>query len=256
MTRDEFAKTIDHAMLWQDTPRELLRKRCQQVVDYGFACICCFPSDVPIAKEIIGDKANICAVVGYPMGMSTTECKVFEAQDAIAKGANEIDVVMNVSRFLNKEYDYVLNELKAVVTACKDALPTCIVKVIIEVYHLAPDMEAMNKAKTLLPPAEYMEKLVDKDNLRKACELVIESGADFVKQATGYAPDPDFNNLTDNVRAIHEIVGNRIKIKNAGIPKDLDEAVMYVKELGVYRIGHNTMPEWLDEAGESYWLDK
>ena len=111
MTKAEFAKTIDHAMLWQDTPRELLKKRCADVVKYGFACICCFPSDVPIAKEIIGDKGNICAVVGYPMGMNTTETKVFEALDAIDKGANEIDVVMNVSRFLNKEYDYVLNEL-------------------------------------------------------------------------------------------------------------------------------------------------
>lgn len=80
--------------------------------------------------------------------------------------------------------------------------------------------------------------------------------ADYVKQATGYAPDPNFNVGTDNVRAIHEIVGDRIKIKNAGVPKDLEEAVMYVKELGVYRIGHNEMPEWLDAAGDDFWKDK
>ncbi len=255
MTKAEFAKTIDHAMLWQDTPRELLKKRCADVVKYGFACICCFPSDVPIAKEIIGDKGNICAVVGYPMGMNTTETKVFEALDAIDKGANEIDVVMNVSRFLNKEYDYVLNELKAVVNACKEKLPECIVKVIIEVYHLAP-AEAMKGAKTMLPPEEFINKLHNNENLAKACELVIESGADYVKQATGYAPDPDFNNGTQNLIDIHNIVGDRIKVKNAGIPKDLEEAVYYVKELGVYRIGHNNMPEWLDEAGDEFWVDK
>ena len=134
MTREEFAKTIDYAMLWQNTPRDLLKKRCENVVKYGFACICCFPSDVQIAREIIGDKGGVCAVVGYPMGMNTTKVKVFEALDAIENGADEIDVVMNISRFKDGQYEYVLDELKQVVDACKKKLPSCIVKVIIEVY--------------------------------------------------------------------------------------------------------------------------
>ena len=233
MTREEFAKTIDYAMLWQNTPRDLLKKRCENVVKYGFACICCFPSDVQLAREIIGNEGGVCAVVGYPMGMNTTKVKVFEALDAIDNGADEIDVVMNISRFKDGQYEYVLDELKQVVEACKKKLPSCIVKVIIEVYHLT-----------------------DPKEIAKACELVIQSGADYVKQATGYAPDPNFNVGTENVRAIHEIVGDRIKIKNAGVPKDLEEAVMYVKDLGVYRIGHNEMPEWLDAAGDDFWKDK
>ena len=84
MTREEFAKTIDYAMLWQNTPRDLLKKRCENVVKYGFACICCFPSDVQIAREIIGDKGGVCAVVGYPMGMNTvsyTHLDVYKRQE-------------------------------------------------------------------------------------------------------------------------------------------------------------------------------
>lgn len=233
MTREEFAKTIDHAILWQNSPRAIVKKRCEEVKKYGFASICCFPCDVSFARSIIGDSASVCAVVGYPMGANTTRVKIFEAEDCIANGADELDVVMNISRFKDGDYDYVLNELKAIVQAAKAKDPKCIVKVIIEVYHLDT-----------------------REELEKACELVIASGADYIKQATGYAPDPNKNVGTENVRAIHEIVGDRIKIKNAGNPRDLDEAVMYIKELGVYRIGHNFMPEWLDAAGDDYWKDK
>ena len=152
-------------------------------------------------------------------------------------------MVMNISRFKDGFYDYVLDELKQVVNACKAKLPSCIVKVIIETPHL--------KAR---------------EELEKACELVIASGADYVKQATGYATgnfgytdeivNADVNVGTDCVRAIHEIVKDRIKIKNAGCPRDLDECLYYIKELGVYRIGHNHIPEWLEAAGDSYWNDK
>lgn len=243
MTKQEFCKTIDHAILWQNNSREVVEKRCRDVVKYGFACICCNPCEVSFARSIIGDAAGVCAVVGYPMGANTTKTKVFEALTAIDDGADEIDVVMNISRFKDGYYDYVLDELKQVVNACKAKMPECIVKVIIETPHL--------KAR---------------EELAKACELVIASGADYVKQATGYATgnfgytdeivNADVNVGTDCVRAIHEIVGDRIKIKNAGCPKDLDECLYYIKELGVYRIGHNHIPEWLEEAGEAYWDDK
>lgn len=243
MTREEFCKTIDHAILWQNNSRAVVEKRCREVVKYGFACICCNPCEVKFARSIIGGAAHVCAVVGYPMGANTTETKIFEGLNAIENGADELDVVMNISRFRDGDYDYVLNELTEFVKAVKAKLSTCTVKVIIEVAHLT-------NPKLLV----------------KACELVIASGADYVKQATGYATgnfgytpeviNAGINNGTENVRAIHEIVGNRIKIKNAGNPRDLDEAIYYIKELGVSRIGHNHMPEWLDAAGDHYWDDK
>lgn len=234
MKRSDFAKTIDHAMLWQDSPAAMVEKRCHEVVEYGFGSICCFPCEVERARKIIGDRPGVCAVVGYPMGAHTTETKVFEAEDCIAKGADEVDLVMNIARFKDGDYDYVLNEFKAVVQACKAKLPSCIVKIIIESYHLE-----------------------SREEFKKACELVIESGADYVKQATGYAPNPDEHVGTEYLKQIREILdelGSDIKIKNAGIPKDLDEAVYYVKELGVSRIGHNFMPEWFAAAGDDYWL--
>lgn len=243
MTREEFCKTIDHAILWQNNSREVVEKRCREVVKYGFACICCNPCEVAFARSIIKDAAGVCAVVGYPMGANTTKTKVFEALDALENGANEIDMVMNISRFKDGDYDYVLDEMKQVVRAVKEKDPNAIVKIIIETPHLQICSE-----------------------LEKACELVIASGADYVKQATGYATgnfgytdeviNADVNVGTECVKAMHKIIGNRIKIKNAGNPKDLDECLYYIKELGVYRIGHNHMPEWLDAAGDSYWLDK
>lgn len=243
MTRQEFCKTIDHAILWQNNSREVVEKRCREVVKYGFACICCNPCEVAFARSIIGDAAGVCAVVGYPMGANTTETKVFEALDALDNGASEIDVVMNISWFKDGRYSEVLGELKRVVNAAKAKMPGCIVKVIIETPHLKERWE-----------------------LEKACELVIASGADYVKQATGYATgnfgytaeivNADVNVGTECVRALHEIAAGRIKIKNAGCPRDLDECLYYIRELGVGRIGHNHIPEWLEAAGEEYWNDK
>lgn len=244
MTKQEFCKTIDHAILWQNNSREVVESGAARWSSTGSLAFAAIRARSPLHASIIGDAAGVCAVVGYPMGANTTQTKVFEALDALDNGANEIDVVMNISRFKDGFYDYVLDELKRVVNACKAKKPDCIVKVIIE----SPASQGLVR------------------NLPRPANSVIASGADYVKQATGYATgnfgytdevvNADVNVGTDCVRAIHEIVGNRIKIKNAGCPRDLDECLYYIKELGVYRIGHNHIPEWLEAAGEAYWDDK
>ncbi|WP_051189156.1 deoxyribose-phosphate aldolase [Halalkalibacillus halophilus] len=248
MNKTEFCSYIDYSLLWQNRTQDSIEKRSQEVLKYGFACLCCYPTDVAVAKNIIGDKASISGVVGFPFGFETTKTKVHEATVAIDDGANEIDMVMNIARFKEGDYDYVLDELKQVVGAAKHKRSDCIVKVIIETPHLK-----------------------NREELAKACELVIESGADFVKNATGFAAgydgtgyvdyndemaEPYENTGIDNVRAMREIVKDRIKIKSSGDPKNLEECLYYIEELGVSRIGNDHIIEWLEEQKEDYWQNK
>lgn len=248
MKREEFCKFIDYSILWQNRSKTSIEKRSRELIKYGFACLCCYPTDVSIAKNIIGDNASISGVVGFPIGVETTKAKVHEALVAIDNGANELDIVMNISRFKDGDYDYVLDEFKQIVEAAKHRKSDCIVKVIIETPHLK-----------------------ERKELAKACELVINSGADYVKNATGFATGYDGtgdsgytdkmvdsyeNTGIDNVRAMYEIVNGRVKIKSSGDPKDLDECLYYIQELGVSRIGNDYIPEWLEEAGDDYWKKK
>jgi deoxyribose-phosphate aldolase len=248
MNKAEFCKTIDYSILWQNRSKESIEKRSREVIKYGFAGLCCYPTDVAAAKNIIGDKASISGVIGFPGGFETTGAKVHDALASIDHGANELDVVMNIARFKDGDYDYVLDELKLIVEAAKNKRSDCIVKVIIETPHLK-----------------------NRDELAKACELVIESGADYVKNATGFAVgydgtgeagytdemvEPYDNAAVDNVKAMSELVGGRIKIKASGNPENLDECLYYIQELGVSRIGNDYIIQWLDEAGDDYWKDK
>lgn len=248
MNRAEFCTFIDYSILWQNRTKDSIEKRSQEVLDYGFACLCCYPTDVAIAKKVIGDKASISGVIGFPFGFETTKTKVHEALVSIDNGANEIDMVMNIARFKDGDYDYVLDELKQVVQAAKNKKSDCIVKVIIETPHLK-----------------------SRDELEKACELVIDSGADFVKNATGFAAGYDGtghadyqdsmaetyeNTGIDNVKAMSEIVNGRIKIKASGDPENLEECLYYIQELGVSRIGNDNIIDWLDEAGDTFWQNK
>jgi len=234
LTKKEFCNMVDHSLLVQCNTSERRDKWCDEVVEYGFGSLCCFPCDVSYAKKRMGGKGKVCAVVGYPMGANTTAVKVFEAEDCIENGADELDVVMNISRFMDGDDDYVLNELRAIVNATRAKNPAVIVKVIIEVYWL--DKE---------------------EDLRRACELVIQSGADYVKQATGYSPDPDHNTCgTENIAKLREICGDRIKLKSAGVPEDLKQCVEIVKKYDVDKFGGPQFRDWLDAAGDEFWADK
>ncbi len=232
-SRAQFCSMVDYALLAQNNPQWKLDKWCDDTVKYGFGTLCIFPCDVAYAKKRMGENGKVCAVVGYPMGANTTRTKVFEALDCIDDGADELDVVMNISRFMDGDDAFVLDELKQVVNAAKAKKPDVIVKVIIEVYHLDKD-----------------------EDLVRACELVIQSGADFVKQATGYAPDPYHNTCgLENMARLREICGNRIALKSAGVPDDLAQCVQMYKEYDITKFG-GCFIEWLEEAGDAFWTDK
>ena len=233
ITKEQFCGMIDHALLRQCNTLDQLNKFCDDTVTYGFGALCIFPCDVKYAKKRMGDKGEVCAVIGYPMGANTTATKVFEAVQAIDDGAKELDFVMNISRFMDGDDEYVLTELQQCVNAAKAKDPSVIIKIIIEVYWL--DREA---------------------DLRRACELVIASGADYVKQASGYAPDPYHNTCgLENMVKLREICGDRIKLKSAGVPDSLEQCIEMYKRYDIDKFGGNFI-QWLDAAGDEFWKDK
>ena len=153
----------------------------------------------------MGDKMTVCTVIGFPNGNCTTATKVFETKDAIANGAKEIDMVINVGQLKAKNYDYVLNEIKEIKAACGDK----ILKVIIETCLLTDE-----------------EKI-------KMCEIVTESGADFIKTSTGFSTA---GATFDDVELFAKHVGKNVKIKAAGGISSLADAEKFM-ELGAERLG-------------------
>ena len=154
-------KLIDHTALKPNTTKESILKLITEAKTYDFASVCVNPCWIELAhQELKNTDVKVCTIIGFPLGANTTEVKVFEAKDAIEKGAQEIDMVINIAMLKDKEYDYVENEIHQIVEAAKDK---AIVKVIIEACLLTDE-----------------EKI-------KACELSQKAGADFVKTSTGFS---------------------------------------------------------------------
>src|SRR5690625_7391599 len=120
MKRQEFCSLIDASVLWQNRSEEAIIQRSKEVIQYGFACICCYPTDVAIAKKIIGKQANISGVVGFPIGFETIETKIRESLYEIDEGTNEIDFVINVAEFKRGNMAYVEEEINKVVQSVKN----------------------------------------------------------------------------------------------------------------------------------------
>lgn len=153
------AKLIDHTILKPVASKEDVAKICQEARKYGFCSVCVNPYWVSYAKELLqGTDVKVCTVIGFPLGANTSAVKAYETQDALKNGAEEIDMVINLGALKSKDYDTVLNDIKAVRAACEGF----ILKVIIETSQLTEE-----------------EKV-------KACELSAEAKADFVKTSTGF----------------------------------------------------------------------
>lgn len=207
-TREQVARTIDHAVLKPDQTLADLKENAQMCMKYGVYSMCVKPCDIKAAKELLKDsEVKVSCVLSFPHGADTTPVKVFQAKQAINDGVDEIDMVMNIGRFLSGEYDYVLNDIKAVVDIAHQH--NIIVKVIQESGFLSPGQIA------------------------KACELSFESGADFVKTSTGFGPGgakPDY------VAVMLETVGGKMKVKASGGIRDWESAVAYLEQ-GADRLG-------------------
>ena len=205
MDNKEILKMVDHTLLLQTSTWEEIKQICDDAMKYGTASVCIPPCYVRQASEYMGDKMAVCTVIGFPNGNCTTATKVFETKDAIANGAKEIDMVINVGQLKAGNYEYVLNEIKEIKSACGDK----ILKVIIETCLLSED-----------------EKI-------KMCEIVTESGADFIKTSTGFSTG---GATFEDVALFAAHVGPDVKIKAAGGIASLDDAKKFM-ELGAQRLG-------------------
>ena len=205
MNTEEMLKHVDHTLLLQGATWAEIKQICDDAMQYHTASVCIPASYVKQAKEYMGDRMNICTVIGFPNGYSTTATKVFEAKDAIANGAVEIDMVINIGWLKDGRYDDILTEIKALKAACG----TLILKVIIETCLLTDE-----------------EKI-------KMCEIVTQSGADYIKTSTGFSTA---GATFDDVRLFAEHVGKNVKIKAAGGIATLDDAEKFLA-LGADRLG-------------------
>jgi deoxyribose-phosphate aldolase len=205
MKQKDILSMVDHTLLLQTSTWEEIRQLCDDAIKYQTASVCIPPCYVKAAKEYMQDRMKVCTVIGFPNGNHTTEVKVFETKDAVANGADEIDMVINVGMLKAKNYDYVLNEIKAIKEACQGRL----LKVIIETCLLTDE-----------------EKI-------KMCELVTEAAADYIKTSTGFSTA---GATFADVALFAEHVGAEVKIKAAGGISSMEDAEKFV-ELGASRLG-------------------
>ena len=205
MELKEILKKVDHTLLSQTASLEEIKQICDDGIKYDTASVCIPASFVKQVKDYVGDRIKICTVIGFPNGYSTTAVKVFETQDAIDNGADEIDMVINIGWLKDKRYDDITNEIKAIKEACGKKL----LKVIIETCLLSDD-----------------EKI-------KMYEIVTAAGADYIKTSTGFSTA---GATFDDIKLFKEHVGEQVKIKAAGGIKSIDDAIKFI-ELGADRLG-------------------
>ena len=199
-------KLIDHTLLKADATRDQIEKLCAEAKKYVFASVCVNPTWVKYSAELLaGTEVKVCTVIGFPLGASTSAVKAFETKDAIANGATEIDMVINIGALKNGEYDVVRDDIKAVVDAANGTL----VKVIIETCLLTDE-----------------EKV-------KACELSVEAGADFVKTSTGFSTG---GATAEDIALMRKTVGPDLGVKASGGVRNLEDMKKMI-ENGATRIG-------------------
>ncbi len=205
MELSDILKHVDHTLLLQTATFEEIKKICDDGIKYSVASVCIPPSYVKRAKDYVGDKLAICTVIGFPNGYNTTNVKVCETKDALANGADEIDMVINIGDLKDKNYDAILNEIKQLKSTCGNK----ILKVIIETCLLTED-----------------EKI-------RMCEIVTSSGADFIKTSTGFSTG---GATREDIKLFSENIGKDVKMKAAGGISSLDDAKDFIN-LGCARLG-------------------
>ena len=198
MLLSDILNKCDHTLLAQTATFDEIKAICDDGIKYSTASVCIPAAYVKEAKQYVGDRLKICTVIGFPNGYSTTAVKLFECKDALDNGADEIDTVINIGFLKSKRYDEILAELKALKEICGDK----ILKVIIETCLLTDE-----------------EKI-------KMCEIVTESGADYIKTSTGFSTA---GATREDVKLFAEHIGPDVLIKAAGGISSLEDAEDFIK---------------------------
>ena len=221
LTVEQLAKTIDHSLLRPELTEQDVIEGCRLAKQYEVASVCVRPCDVRLAvREMKGSDVKVGTVVGFPHGNTATATKAFEARQAVADGARELDMVMNIGALRSGRYDYVENDIRAVAEAAGEGI---IVKVILENCYLTDE-----------------EKV-------KACQLVEAAGAHFVKTSTGFAAS---GATMEDLRLMRASVGPQVQIKAAHGVRTL-EAALQVIEVGATRFGATQTKKILDDFKRS-----
>lgn len=205
MERKKLFEKVDHTLLLQEATWAEIKEICDDAIHYGTASVCIPPSYVKRAKEYVGDNMAVCTVIGFPNGYQTTAVKEYETKDAIANGADEIDMVINIGDLKDRRYDVIENEIRTLKAACGNR----ILKVIVE---------------TCL--------LTEKEKI-KMCELVTKAGADYIKTSTGFSTA---GATFEDIALFAEHIGPNVKMKAAGGIKSFADAERFI-ELGASRLG-------------------
>lgn len=219
MDTKEILSYCDHTLLKTTSTWEQIKAVCDDGMKYKTASVCIPPSFVKRARDYVGENLKICTVIGFPNGYNTTAVKLFETQDAIRNGADEIDMVINLGDVKDKNFDAVRNEIKTLKEACGDK----ILKVIIETCDLTDG-----------------EKV-------EMCRLVTAAGADFIKTSTGFS---SAGAKREDIILFRENIGNGVKMKAAGGIKTLADAEDFIS-LGCERLGTSTVVRIVKESEQN-----
>lgn len=218
MDKKALASIVDHTILKPEATREIVIEYCRQAVEYGFASVCINPCFVKLAaEELKNTNVKVCTVIGFPLGANSTETKVHEATAAVAQGAHELDMVINIGALKEGNLEYVEQDIRQVVSASGNAL----VKVIIETCYLTDE-----------------EKVI-------ACKLAKNAGAHFVKTSTGFG---SAGATAADVALMRQTVGNVMGVKAAGGIRSFKDAAAMV-EAGASRIGTSSGIKIINELG-------
>ncbi|MBQ7507471.1 MAG: deoxyribose-phosphate aldolase [Lachnospiraceae bacterium] len=213
----EILKICDHTLLLQTATWDEIKALCDDAIKYGCASVCIPPCYIKAAREYMEERMAITTVIGFPNGNTTTQTKVYETKDAVANGADEIDMVINIGALKAGMDDYVLSEIKDIRMAATER----ILKVIVETCLLTEE-----------------EKI-------RVCKLVTKSGADFIKTSTGFSTA---GATFDDVKLFKEHVGENVRIKAAGGIGSLEDAEKFM-ELGATRLGTSRIVKIVKEKG-------
>ena len=207
-TCHDIAQMIDHALLRPELTEQDVREGCEVAKKYKVASVCCRPCDLSLVTQLLqGSDVKPTTVIGFPHGCNKTETKVFEAEQAVADGAVELDMVINIGKLLDGDHDYVKKDIQAVVEAAQSH--NVAVKAIFENYYLTDEQKKI------------------------ACRLAEQAGVDFVKTSTGFA---DGGATLEDLQLMRDNVSEKVQVKAAGGVRELDMALK-VRQVGCTRFG-------------------
>ncbi len=216
MNVTDILKLVDHTLLKAFATWEDIKVLCDEAIEYKTASVCIPPCYIKRIHDTYGDKINICTVIGFPLGYSVTESKIAECEQAIKDGANEIDMVINISDVKNKEYKKVEEEIAAI----KKVSGNRILKIIIETCYLTEE-----------------EKI-------EMCKAVTNAGADYIKTSTGFGTG---GATIDDIKLFKKYIGEGVKIKASGGIKTIEDMKMFINE-GCSRLGTSSAIKLINDA--------